>query len=199
MSEVRKGHLGIGLSNQIELNDAIRPITTVGDSFMAGNGGASLQPPLAVATLRTIYNTGVGGSSLGGVKSRILDPANAGLRMNTTVLWDGSENGYTNPLQYVGLMLDALSCLYTSQVIVIPPMTLYGDVTALARKASIRDEMLVRFPGAVLDWRNVLPNDNGQLAAEYYVNPGSDTTHPSQLTHNLMAQAIADMLVAKGW
>jgi hypothetical protein len=180
------------------LRAILTTVRTEGDSFMGGAHGAAMQTPLGIALGRAVVNTGVGGSDMVGIRDRIDLPSNDSIRVFTTVLWDGSENGLTSVSQYMGLMADAVNAIGHNRYILIPTCHTYQQVS-LVQDTAIRDAMQANWPGHVLDWRTVLPNTGGQLAEDMYALVATDQTHLSQAAHDLMAAAVAAFILASGW
>lgn len=172
-------------------------IHTDGDSFMGGAYGVILPNTLATSSGRAVFNTGVGGNTIDQITARII-AASAAVRARTTVIWDGDQNGIVSVADYCDKIATAIAALGHSRFILIPACVNYGqaDVT---QEVAIRDEMLLRWPNNVLDWRTVLPMTAGYPTQPMFYDTGSDLTHLSQAAMDLMAAAIKAFIDTKGW
>lgn len=168
-----------------------------GDSFAGGAYGVVLPSTLAAATGRPVHNTGAGGSTMAQIAARLV-AAPAELRARTTVVWDGDDNGATTAAAYCDQLAAALQALGHQRFVVIPPCVHYGQAD-VALETAIRDELQSRWPGNLLDWRDVLTLSGSTPAAAMYYDSGTDTTHLGQAAMDLMAAALAGFLAARGW
>ena len=168
-----------------------RSIRFEGDSYIGGAGGVSLPLFYTSTTDRLVTATGVGGSDMDGIKSRMLDANNKDFLPAITVFWDGSPNGLTTVTAYCDLLQDCISALGHGRFVVIPPAI--GDNTL---KTQIRDEMLLRWPGNIYDWRPYILNAGGVIDATRFQSDGA------HLNATGMAEATAGLKVfldLKGW
>lgn len=138
-----------------------------GDSYIGGAGGVGMPLSYSAVADRIVTATGVGGSDMDGIKSRMLDANNAELLAATTVFWDGSPNGLTTVAAYCSLLQDCINALGHSRFVVIPPAI--GDNTL---KTQIRDEMLLRWPNNTYDWRPYILNAGGVIDATRFQSDG---------------------------
>jgi hypothetical protein len=176
-----------------------RTIHFEGDSFAGGAYTVLLPRTLNTTMARPVYNTGVGGNTIDQITARLI-AAPADIRAKTTVVWDGDQNGIISIADYCDKLATAFTALGHGRFVVIPPCTNYGQ-SDVSQELAIRDEMLRRWPGNMLDWRNflILAAPNGSPMSSMFANLPTDTTHLSQEAMELCATAISDFLVAKGW
>lgn len=165
-----------------------------GDSYMGGACGLNLQSHLKRAIGRDIIVTAEGGSTVEGIRDRILDPRNSRLLINTTVFWDGSQNGFTSAREYSDVLAEAIHGLGHERFIVIPAAVPAGLIPK--QTLDIQREFKSRWPANFLDWRTVLTTDpNGALTSEEMC----DSTHLNDEALSDMAAAIAKFVRAKQW
>jgi hypothetical protein len=170
-----------------------------GDSFMAGASGVQLYATLRTLMNRSMVSTAVGGSTVEDIEDRVSDPANVHLLNQTHVFWDGDHNGMTTIAAYCDTYQAAISALGHNRFVILPACVNFGQAD-LSVEAALRDEMLVRWPGNVLDWRDFLTLDgNGVPTSPMYFDSGTDQTHLSQAAMDLAAAAIETFIDGKGW
>jgi hypothetical protein len=166
-------------------------IRFAGDSYIGGAGGIGM--PLYYATVadRIVTSTGVGGSDMPGIVSRVTDPNNTELLAATTVIWDGSPNGLVTVDEYCDQIQTAIDALSHSRFVVIPPAI--GDNTL---KTQIRDEMVSRWPANVYDWRSYILNVDGVIDSSRFQ---VDNAHMNATGMAEAVAGLAEFLEAKNW
>ncbi len=170
-----------------------------GDSFIGGASGVVLPTTLQTGMARTVYNTGIGGSTMTDIRDRII-AASASVKSKVTLFWDGSENGITTVSDYCDLLGQAITALGHQRFVVIPACANSGeaDMTLVNQIAA---EMELRWPNNFLDWRDYLTliAPGSYPADAMFVALPGDTTHLSQAAMDLMAAAIETFIDGKGW
>lgn len=191
-----------GSVKRVALYSSERPpgnvIRTEGDSYMGGAGGVSLPTTLGTVMARGVINTGQGGSEMGGVRDRVRDLANAYLLRQTTVFWDGSQNGLTTVTAYCDLLAEAIAALGHQRFVVIPCAVPYGQAPGVD-SLGVQSEMQARWPNNFLDWRDYIPNTSGTINLDQMLNYPTDSWHLNQTAMNAMAAGISAFVQAKGW
>lgn len=173
---------------------------TEGDSFMGGAVGVSLPTTMQTLMAKAVVNTGVGGSSMAGIRDRMLLASNAGLLGLTTIIWDGSANAFVSVDAYCDELAAGLAALSHSRFVLIPECNPSGSSGATqARTLSILNAFETRWPGHVLDWRNVLVMNGADPAAAMFADLPGDTVHLSQAAMDLMAAAIDTFVTTRDW
>lgn len=176
-----------------------RYLHTDGDSFMGGAFSVVLPTTLQTLSGVPVFNTGVGGSTLAEVRDRLI-AAPADIKAATTIIWDGSENGFTTVNEYLNIMQQAIDALGHTRFILLPPCSTYQGAAGVAQDIAIRDEMQVRWPGHILDWRTFLALEvDGTPTIAMFASAPGDSTHLSQAAMDLAAAAILNMLNANSW
>lgn len=176
------------------------PIRAEGDSYMSGAYSTSLARLIARATGRLVLNTAKGASSMEEIRDRIVVTSGAGGARpgGVTVIWDGSNNGMASVSRYADALQQAVDALGHDRFVIIPAMS----GSALDAVAA---EFRRRWPGHVLDWRDVLGAYHGTIPAKYLAHPDArgagkaDRTHLNDTAMVPMADAIAKFIAAKGW
>lgn len=175
-------------------------IRTEGDSYNGGAGGVVLPATLQALLGRGVYNTAVGGSDPDGIISRMADPNNAFLLKQTTVIWDGSQNGYTTASAYADKFATALSYLGHDRFILIPAALPYNMGPYSGSQAeAVANEFRSRWPNNFLDWRDWVANTSGVINQDRMLNYPTDQWHLNQTAMNEMAAGIAAFRAVKGW
>jgi hypothetical protein len=171
-----------------------------GDSYAGGAGGVSLPTTLQTLMSRPVINTGVGASEMSGIRDRVLLAADADLLPCTTVIWDGSQNGYTTASAYTDLLATAIAKLGHNRFIVIPAAVPYNlGPYAGSQAEAIANEYQSRWPNNFLHWRDWIANTNGVINQDRMLNYPSDAWHLNQTAMNEMAAGISAFITAKGW
>lgn len=160
-----------------------------GDSYAQVTGGAGLS--LSLRNLGyVVIVTAVGGSSMAGIRDRILADASL-IRQCTLVVWDGSADGYTTLAEYVDALeagLDAIG----SDFILVPAGVPYGMTDTV--QSAIRDEFEARWPGKVHDWRGSIANTGGVINQDRMLNYPTDAYHLNTTAHDEEAMGVEVMI-----
>lgn len=183
------------------------PIHVGGDSYAAGGAGSALQNSLRTATGRVVINTGLGGSTLAAVLERILAaPYLIGM---TTVIWDGSANGYGTVMGELAIYDQIIQVCGRNKLLIIPSID-FGPSTSSTPSAYALDRMAtrdgLRARGvAVLDAQAILaPLNDGSAGDLQDVSAGvvprsclADGVHLAVTPMNAVATSAASLLVAR--
>jgi hypothetical protein len=173
-----------------------------GDSFMSGAGGVVLATTLADSLGRPLISTAAGGSDMAAIAARIGAPTASALSDLVTIVWDGSPNGLTSVVDYLDTLAAGLAAIGHHRFVVIPPIVPHG-VSAVGGTAltsiAIRDGMMERWAGNVIDWRDWIGHDDGVIRADRMLNHPADAWHLNQLAMDEMAAGTAAFLADKYW
>src|SRR6218665_1002194 len=111
-----------------------------GDSFVGGAYSVSLPTDFQTVSGIPVWRTGLGGSTMEQIASRIIASSN-GLKAKTTIVWDGDQNGITTVTEYCDILQSALTSLGHDRFVLIPVCTNYGQ-SDVSQEIAIRDEMI---------------------------------------------------------
>lgn len=119
-----------------------------GDSYMDGAGGVVLNDKLETALGYPVVNSAVGGSTLAGIRSRII--AKNYLRNRPLVIWDGSANGFTDVASSLALMQEVRDWKGDANIVWIASIATPNPATASSPTVSAYTTSLVSLRNAAI-------------------------------------------------
>ena len=171
-------------------------VRTEGDSYMAGAYGFSLEAYLAKDLGVPVTNTALGGSTFDEALERMRSGSKS-LLNDVTVIWDGSMNGATSAENYVAQIGEAVGMLGHDHFLIVLPALPGEPSTGMADAAGTM--IKAKWPDNYLDWRPIIPNDEGVFGDDQLAKPPDDRTHLAEAPLEAMASAVADFIRQKGW